>query len=63
VLRMDFYKQTPGKLSSSCTKCFTQRGPGTVASSKNGYSLASLGAGEFFWEIFSFEISMDGMTL
>lgn len=63
-LKMGFYKQTPGKLPSSCRKCFTEGRPGTVASSTNGWSLASLGAGEFFYENVIFKIShesIDGM--
>lgn len=57
VLKLGLYTQTPGKLPSFCRKCFTEGRPGTVASSTNGWSLASLGAREFFYENVTFKIS------
>lgn len=57
VLKMGFYKQAPGKLPSSCRKHSTEGETWTVASSTNGWSLASLGAGEVFYENVIFKVS------
>lgn len=54
---MGLYEQTPGKLPSFCRKCFAEGRPGAVASSTNGWSLASLGAGEFLYENVTIKIS------
>lgn len=47
VLKMGFYKQTPGNFPSSGRKCLTGWGTGAVGSSQTNQRLANLGAGEF----------------